>query len=198
MMVRLRRGKLRLVNPVNKKQSLHNFRAKYAKSLDKNIAYQTLPSVENKSTNIQTKPQADIISHKPKGPPIAYPDLAVPQKFNSDEPVNVISNAALLDIPDAKDVPTKHEFEIMRLRRRILELDAVVRDKDARIVRAIGALEDELQLWRTYLHDHVGETMGSLLRRVIRLESTADYLRDKGAHVAPSLDIPSKWAKTER
>lgn len=111
--------------------------------------------------------------------------------------VDLISNAGVLTIPDDKDVPNEYEFEILRLRRRVEELECTVRDRDARNVRAIAMLEDELQMFRSYLHDHVGETQSGIHRRVVRLESTLMTLRGKGSQFAPPLEIKESWKNKE-
>src|SRR6478736_409431 len=47
------------------------------------------------------------------------------------------------------------QFEIIRLRRRVDELECIVRDRDSRVITAIAMLEDELVMYRSLLHDHV-------------------------------------------
>lgn len=111
--------------------------------------------------------------------------------------VELISNAGVLSIPDESALPNEYEFEILRLRRRIEELEGTVRDRDERNVRAIGMLEDELQMWRTFLHDHVGETYSGVQRRIIRIESTLMTLREKGSQFYPEIKTPEGWSKTK-
>lgn len=112
-----------------------------------------------------------------------------------NELVNPISNAPVVTAPADSEVPDRHEFEVMRQRRRVLELECIVRDRDDRIVKAIGMIEDELAFWRTYLHDHVGETMAGISRRVGRLESARDYMTVKGSRYYPPLEMPEGWKK---
>jgi len=112
-------------------------------------------------------------------------------------PVDVIANAGVITVPE-KEVPNEYEFEILRLRRRVEELECIVRDRDERNVRAISMLEDELQMWRTFLHAHVKETYNGIQRRIVRIESTLMTLREKENRFAPSLPIPESWKKRER
>jgi hypothetical protein len=107
--------------------------------------------------------------------------------------VNPISNAPALQEPVDSDLPNEYQFEIYRLRRRVMELECVVRDRDERIVRALSIIEDEIQFWRTGMYQHVWETMSGIARRMLRLESTIAYLKDKASHVWPELEIPARW-----
>src|SRR5690242_20002933 len=72
--------------------------------------------------------------------------------------VDIIGNAGVLDSPDDSHIPNRYEFEIIRLRRRVEELECIVRDRDSRVVSAIAMLEDELVMYRTLLHAHIAET----------------------------------------
>ena len=154
-----------------------------ASSVDLTISYQTLPSPEELGRNAQAPPGPDIIRRKP-GPHIASSDEAMP--------VDLISNAGLLVIPDESTIPNEYEFEILRLRRRVESLECVVRDKNARNVHAITMLEDELQMWRMFMHEHVAETHDGIRRRVLRIESTLMTLRESGA-TAPLVEKNGEW-----
>ena len=113
----------------------------------------------------------------------------------SAEPVFPISNAPGTNVPDDETWPDRYQFEIQRLRQRITQLECTVRDKDERIVRALAMLNDELQFWRTFLLDKVGDTRGGIQRRVVRLESTTAFLIDKQSHIYPQFDVPARWQK---
>lgn len=132
--------------------------------------------------------------------PQTTPMARTPQREASKETDNVeiISNAGVLSIPDEKDVPNEYEFEILRLRRRVEELECTVHDRDERNVKAMAMLEDELQMWRTLMQDHVQETHGGIQRRIIRLESTLLTLREKGSRAYPALSIPEAWKQSDR
>lgn len=112
-----------------------------------------------------------------------------------DAEVNIIANASSVPALQDNEIPTDSEFEILRLRHRVAELECITRDRDDRIVKALGMLEDELSFWRSYLHDHVSETMGGISRRVGRLESALEYLKEKGSRFYPPLPIPPAWKK---
>lgn len=112
-----------------------------------------------------------------------------------DEPVNPISNAPVLAAPEEADALNPHRLEIFRLRRRVAELECAVRDRDDYIRRAINVIEDQLQFWRTFLHDHVGETLGGIMRRVGRLESALAYMKERGGHHVPALEIPPAFRR---
>jgi len=89
-----------------------------------------------------------------------------------------ISNTGTVTIPDESNIPDEYQFEILRLRRRIDELEDAVRNRDERTIRAISMLEDELQMWRTFMHDHVTETYDGIRRRIVRIDSTLMTLRN--------------------
>lgn len=112
-----------------------------------------------------------------------------------DEAVILISNSAVIDAPEEKELPDRYQFELIRLRQRIAELECIVRDRDDRIVKALAAIEDELSFWRSWLHDHIGETMAGISRRVGRLESSLEYLKQKGSRFYPPLEVPAAWKK---
>jgi len=164
-------------------------RDKYAKSLDQSISYQTLPStpkgaINNDSQKFQRiirRSNGEIFANNPS--------------VSSATTVDLISNAGVVSVPDEKNVPNEYEFEILRLHRRVEELENAVRDRDARVVKAISRLEDELQMFRTLMHTHVGETYGGIQRRIIKLESTLVSLREKGSQFIPPLEIPTPWKK---
>ena len=117
------------------------------------------------------------------------PISATSRDMDSNQPAFPISNAPDSTLPDDNLWPSKYQFELMRLRQRIGRLECTVKDKDDRIVRALDSLNDEMQFWRTYLLDKVGETMGQIRRRVIRLEAATAYLIDKQAHIYPKLEM---------
>lgn len=154
-------------------------------SVDQSISYQTLPSGEELGRKAQAPPGADIIGRKP-GPRIA-PSEAVP--------VDLISNAGVLIVPDENTIPNEYEFEILRLRRRVESLECVVREKNERNVFAITMLEDELQMWLTFMHEHVSETHDGIKRRILRIESTLLNLKESGG-AAPLFEIPERWRKS--
>ena len=177
IMTVLRRAGLRLVKTNNQslpimKRKIPKSPESLASSVDLTISYQTLPSPEELGRNTQPPPGPDIIRRKP-GPHIASSDEAMP--------VDLISNAGLLVIPDESTIPNEYEFEILRLRRRVESLECVVREKNARNVHAITMLEDELQMWRMFMHEHIAETHDGIRRRVLRIESTLMTLRESGA-----------------
>lgn len=104
-----------------------------------------------------------------------------------------ISNTGALTIPDDTGIPNEYEFEILRLRRRVESLESSVRDRDERNVRAITMLEDELQMWRTFMNDHVAETHDGIRRRIVRIDSTLMTLRDGTSRIVA---IPERWRKS--
>jgi hypothetical protein len=134
-----------------------------------------LPSTEKADRKNHVRSSPDIISHN-SGPPLALPP-----------PATVASTSG---------IPNEYEFEILRLRRRVESLECTVRDRDERNVAAIAMLEDEMQFWRTYLHDHVDATYADIRRRVVRIESTLAVLKEKGSRIYPPLEIPAAWRKT--
>jgi len=168
-------------------------RRKSAILLDQDISYQTLPSYENSGANDQQDTTPDIIRHKLRGAAIAPPPYVRPKPEQQE--LNFISNAGALNTPDDKEISSGYEFEILRLRRRINELECIVRDRDRRIVSAIAMLEDELMMYRTLLHAHVAETHDGVQRRTLRIESTLDTLKEKGSKFYPPLPIPKHWQK---
>lgn len=147
-------------------------------SVDQTISYQTLPSPEELGRNTQTPPGRDIIGRKP-GPRIASSDEPMP--------IDLIRNAGVLVIPDESTIPNEYEFEILRLRRRVDSLEDAVREKNERNVHAITMLEDELQMWLSFMHEHVAETHDGIRRRVLRIEATLMKLKESGS--AALLDV---------
>ena len=168
-------------------------RRKSAILRDQFISYQTLPSCENNGANNQGSPPPDIIGHKLHGRALANVP-GVPRHRGSDT-VDMIANAGVENAPDADQIPNDYQFEIIRLRRRVDQLECIVRDRDSRVVTAIAMLEDELVMYRTLLHDHVAETHDGIKRRVIRIETTLQTLKAKGSKFYPPLDIPERWQK---
>ena len=203
IMTVLRRAGLRLVSkPSQSLPIMERKRAKYAKSLKQSISYQTLPSNEDHARKAQESTSRNIIRHQRTGPGLAVPGPIVPHKAaaaerQDNEPVDIIGNAGVLHIPDEITVPNEYEFEILRLRRRVEELECTVKDRDERNVRAIAMLEDEAQMWRTLMHDHVSETHGGIQQRVIRIESTLLTLKEKGSRIYPPLVVTETWQKTK-
>jgi hypothetical protein len=108
---------------------------------------------------------------------------------------NPINNAPPIQEPISNDIPTEHEFEIYRLRRRVAELESAISDRDDRIRHSLASLEDELLFWRTFMLDKVGETLGQLHRRIGRLESSLAFIKDIQPHIYPPLQIPAQWKK---
>ena len=83
---------------------------------------------ENNPNKINNLPKTDTASKKRHGPSIA-PSTSTTMARNkassssdSTTPVDVISNAGVLEIPDNNEIPNEYEFEIFRLRRRVEEL----------------------------------------------------------------------------
>jgi len=151
---------------------------------------QPLEQITNNSKDL---PAANNKGKKSAGAAIA-PPLGVRPKPEQQE-LNFISNAGALNTPDDKEIPSGYEFEILRLRRRIDELECIVRDRDRRIVSAIAMLEDELMMYRTLLHAHVAETHDGVQRRTLRIESTLGTLKEKGSKFYPPLELPKRWQK---
>jgi hypothetical protein len=56
-------------------------------------------------------------------------------------------------------------------------------------------LEDELQMWRSFMHEHVAETHDGIRRRVLRIESTLMTLKESGGP-ALLVEIPERWRKS--
>ncbi len=142
-----------------------------APSVDQTISYQTLPSTEELGRNSQPPPGLDIIGRQP-GPRIASSDTTMP--------VDLIRNAGAIIVPDEGTIPNEYEFEILRLRRRVDSLEDAVRGKNERNLHAIAMLEDELQMWRSFMHEHVAETHDGIRRRILRIESTLMTLKESG------------------
>jgi hypothetical protein len=112
-------------------------------------------------------------------------------RHEKDAAADIIANAPVLEEPP--DLPNEYHFEILRLRRRVVELECIVKDRDERIVRALSMIEDELQFWRSFLHQHIQATMREIQARVLRLDTVVAYLKDTGAHFWPPLDTPARW-----
>jgi len=107
-----------------------------------------------------------------------------------------ISNAGSLIVPDDIGIPNEYEFEILRLRRRIESLESSIRARDERNVHGILMLEDELQMWRTFMRDDVAETFDGIRRRIVRIESALMTLKDSGSHFLLPLQLPERWRKS--
>lgn len=189
----VRRLRLRLVVDNPKFTVMKPRRRKSAILLDQDISYQTLSSCENNGANGQAQPAPDIIGHKLHGRMVANVRHVPhnPDKTTAD----MIANAGELRSSSADQVPNDYQFEIIRLRRRVDELECLVRDRDRRVVAAITMLEDELAMYRTLLHDHVSETHDGIMRRTIRIDSTLATLKEKGSKFYPPLEIPQCWRK---
>jgi len=161
-------------------------------------------NIERQSLKIHRKtkvlPATPKTSDNSNGRSLAPTPPAMPESKSAARKGNVdlIGNAGVIEIPDDAGLPDAYEFEILRLRRRVDELECTVKDRDRRNVRAIAMLEDELQMWRTFLHDHVSESHSEIQRRVARIESTLMVLKDIGGQVYPEMQLPERWKKTER
>ncbi len=168
-------------------------RHKPAILVDHSISYQTLPSPDNHGKTSQSRTSPDVIGHKSHGRVVANVS-AVPR--NRDETTaDIIGNAGEANSPNADEIPSESQFEIIRLRRRVEELECLARDKDRRVVAGIAMLEDELAMYRSLLHNHIAETHDGIRRRIIRIESTLDTLKEKGSKFYPPLEIPKRWRK---
>jgi len=126
---------------------------------------------------------------------VALAKLASVTRKSDETKVDMIANAGELNTPGADEIPNDYQFEIIRLRHRVDELECLVRDRDRRIVVAIAMLEDEMVMYRALLHNHITETHDGIMRRVIRIESSLDTLKEKGSKVYPPLPIPKRWRK---
>jgi len=146
--------------------------------------------------NSKDLPATDKPAKRPTSGVAVAKSKGVPRQPGSDT-IDMISNAGVLDTPNAEQIPNNYQFEIIRLRRRVDELECIVRDRDSRVVSAIAMLEDELAMYRTLLHDHVAETHDGIKRRVLSLESTLETLKAKGSKFYPALEIPERFRKKE-
>jgi hypothetical protein len=151
--------------------------------------YDILCHPESKNpNNIDALPIADNTAKESAGPTVALSsDVARDDK--------IISNAGTIVIPDEPNIPNEYEFEILRLRRRVESLECSIKDRDERNVQAIAMLEDELQMWRTFFHDHVAETHDGIRRRILRIESALMTLKTVTSRIVSSLEIPERWRK---
>ena len=70
-------------------------------------------------------------------------------------------------------------------------LESIVREKNERNVSAITMLEDELQMWRSFMHEHVAETHDGVRRRILRIESTLMILKELN-----HIEISERYEKT--
>lgn len=127
---------------------------------------------------------------------IAGAEIASPKDMSKDRTIVPIGNAPVVAETVSRDFPDHFEFEIYKARNRIAELEAMVKDKDQRIMRAITIMESEVQYWHRGLYDHVWESMGEIERRVKRLQGTVELLKDLQPRVIPPLEIPAGWRKT--
>ena len=135
-----------------------------------------------------------------RGPVVAHSSI-VPRKSRPasvSKNANLIANAPAIEIPAETNIPNEYEFEIIRLRRRVEELECIVRDRDRRVVVAIATLESELRMWRTLVHDHVTETHDGVMRRIFKIESTLETLKAIESFFYPPMEIPAGRKKTER
>jgi len=110
-------------------------------------------------------------------------------------PPDMIANAGALKSFGDDEIPNDYQFEIIRLRRRVDELEYLIRDRDRRVVAAITMLEDELAMYRALMHDHIAETHDGIRRRTLRIEATLNTLKEKGSKLYPPLEIPKRWRK---
>ena len=113
------------------------------------------------------------------------------------EIAELMANAAVLEVPPDSGIPTEYEFEIYRLRRRVAELEDIVRDKNERNLRAIQMLEDELQMWRTFMHQNIAEKYGEIRRRMARLESTLTGMKEPRTRSYQPLEVSKSWQKAK-
>src|SRR5678816_504899 len=137
--------------------------------------------------NSKDLPATDKRAKRPTSGVAVAKSKVVPRQPGSDS-VDMISNAGVTNTPDADQIPNDYQFEIIRLRRRVDELECIVRDRDSRVVSAIAMLEDELTMYHTLLHDHVAETHDGIKRRTLSLESTLETLKAKGSKFYPPLE----------
>lgn len=121
--------------------------------------------------------------------------VALPLDMSKDRVIMPISNAPAVAETVSRAFPDHFEFEIYRARNRIAELEAAIKDKDERIMKAMTVMENEVQYWHRGLYDHVWETMGEIERRVNRLQGTVELLKDLQPRVIPPLEIPAAWRK---
>jgi len=177
------------VNVLRKDPYIEMLRAKSRVVPD--ILCQPLEIIPNNSKDLPGTDTRD--KRLSAGVAIAQPPRMQPKPKQQE--LDFISNAGALNTPNDKEIPTSYEFEILRLRRRIDELECIVRDKNRRVVAAIGMLEDEVVMYRTLLHDHIAETHDGVQRRMIRIESTLDTLKEKGSKFYLPLPIPKRWQK---
>ena len=178
----------RRVNVLKKRQEYGELYQKSHGLLD--ILCQPSEAIPNNSNNL---PITDNKPRRSLGFPVAQHKV-VPRHRGSDT-VDMIANAGVENASDADQIPNDYQFEIIRLRRRVDELECIVRNRDSRVVAAIAMFEDDLVMYRTLLHDHVAETHDGIKRRVIRIETTLQTLKAKGSKFYPPLDIPERWQK---
>ena len=112
-----------------------------------------------------------------------------------DIALNPIANAPRIQTSVDDAIPDNYQFEILRLQRRIAELEAIVHDKNDRQRRALAMFEDELLFWHTFMNDHMGETMGQLQQRIGRLEAALAHIKDIQPHIVPPLETHVHWKK---
>lgn len=199
-----RRAELKAVNgsdPVKrKKTSLHNPIGKSAILLDRTISYQTLPSGEDPGVNAQSAQPAEIIRQNKHGATFAV-SPAMDQRrrdkgVTESDAIVPIGNLPSFDSPADDAIPNDYQFEIWRLRRRVVELECELLDRVDKIRQAIEVIDGELLYWRTGLHSHVWESLGQIQRRVVRLEAALAALKAPGSKVVPPLEIPARWKKS--
>ena len=189
----VRRLRLRLVVDNSKFTVMKPRRRKPAIFLDRSISYQTLPSPENRGTTGQMGPSPNIIGHKLRGALLAKSEGVSDSRDKT--PADMIANAGALKAFSDEEIPNDYQFEIIRLRRRVEELECLIRDRDRRVVAAITMLEDELAMYRALMHDHIAETHDGIRRRTLRIEATLNTLKEKGSKLYPPLEIPKRWRK---
>jgi hypothetical protein len=186
----LKRAKLKLICGNGMKVD-NNHGANSAKSLKSNISYQTLPSsqqITGNSTNVKPATLSDTNSNPAPGTPPAILRTVA----DDSAKVTPISNAVEIT---AGSIDDGTSLEVYRLRRREKELESIIADKNERLVAAQQMLADELIFWRTGLNDHVWETLGTVLRRVTRIEGTIERITSKHSKFYPPLELPAAWKK---
>jgi hypothetical protein len=138
---------------------------------------------------INNLPAADKTA-KPLQSPPGTPPAPKPTVADDSAKVTPISNAVEIT---AGSIDDGTSLEVYRLRRREKELESIIQEKNDRLNVALKMLNDELIFWRTGLNDHVWETLGTVLRRVARIEGTIERITSKHSKFYPPLELPAAW-----
>lgn len=164
--------------------------------VDRFISYQSLDTPAKSTPCTPKLTEAPLTGLKSPGTPPALQPRTMAQNPTRDGRALVpIANAIDIPRPDDAGIPNEYEFELMRLRRRVAELESAVTDRDDKLRQALHVLDDELVFWHTGLNNHVWESMGGLLRRVGRLESALAYIKEQNSRFYPSMELPDAWRK---